>query len=207
VHGSEAIDLPEIDVADEDRIVEARGAVVGQSRVDSIDRFIYIVPERYGQLPVNARHEIARLIGDINRAEKKDSPENVMIIGPGRWGTSSPSLGIPVSFSDINTVSILCEIVAMHENLVPDVSLGTHFLNELVEMDMLYLALFPDKGQNYLNKKFFEESPSKLLDLVPSAEKWADTVRVIDAADVSVAGSIQIIADALHQKVSCHFDR
>jgi len=207
VKGSEAVYLPDVTVADADRIVEARGAVVGQSRVGPIDRFIYVVPSRYGQLPVNTRHEIARLIGDINRADKQNAPETVMIIGPGRWGTSSPSLGIPVSFSDINTVSILCEIVAMHDNLVPDVSLGTHFLNELVEMDMLYLALFPNKGQNYLNTEFFETAPSRLLELVPSAEKWNDTVRVIDAADVSENGGIQIIADALHQKVSCHFVR
>lgn len=206
VHGSEAIDLPEIDVAAEDRIVEARGAVVGHSRVGQIDRFVYVVPDRYGQLPVNTRHEIARLIGDINRTDKKKASKNTMIIGPGRWGTSSPSLGIPVSFSDINNVSILCEIVAMHDNLVPDVSLGTHFLNELVEMDMLYLALFPAKGDNFLNTTFFEEAPNKLLDLVPSATKWADTVRVIDTADLP-EGSIQIIADALHQKVSCYFDR
>ncbi len=205
VHGSESIELPEVDVADEDRIVEAHGAVVGQSRVGQIDRFIYVVPSRYGQLPVNTRHEIARLIGDINRTESKESSKNTMIIGPGRWGTSSPSLGIPVSFGDIKNVSILCEIVAMHDNLVPDVSLGTHFLNELVEMKMLYLALFPEKGENFLNTAFFEEAPNKLLDLVPSAEKWADTVRVIDAADVSESGGIQIIADALHQKVSCHF--
>ena len=205
VYGSEAIELPEADIADEDRIVEAQGAVVGQSRVGKVDRFIYVVPERYGQLPVNTRHEIARLIGDINRAEKTGAPENVMIIGPGRWGTSSPSLGIPVSFSDINNVSILCEIVAMHDQLVPDVSLGTHFLNELVEMKMLYLALFPDKGENFLDKAFFEEAPNRLLELVPSAEKWEDTVRVIDAAAVSERGSIQIIADALHQKVSCYF--
>jgi pyruvate,water dikinase len=207
VHGSEAIELPKVDVADEDRIVEARGAVVGHSRVGQIDRFIYVVPSRYGQLPVNTRHEIARLIGDINRTGKKNAPECVMIIGPGRWGTSSPSLGIPVSFGDINRVSILCEIVAMHDNLVPDVSLGTHFLNELVEMDMLYLALFPNKGQNYLNTAFFEEAPNKLLELVPSAGKWADTVRVIDAADVAKDGGIRIIADALHQTVSCHFAR
>ncbi|MEN7972260.1 MAG: PEP/pyruvate-binding domain-containing protein [Verrucomicrobiota bacterium] len=207
VQGSEAIDLPKVEVAGKDRILEARGAVVGQSRVGQIDRFIYIVPERYGQLPVNTRHEIARLIGDINRAEKEDAPECVMIIGPGRWGTSSPSLGIPVSFSDINTVSILCEIVAMHDNLVPDVSLGTHFLNELVEMEMLYLALFPNKGQNHLNTAFFEEAPNKLLDLVPSAGKWEDTVRVIDTADVAKKGGIRIIADALHQKVICHFVR
>ncbi|MDF7807425.1 PEP/pyruvate-binding domain-containing protein [Pontiellaceae bacterium B12219] len=205
VHGSEAVELPEVDVADEDRIVEAHGAVVGQSRVGQIDRFIYVVPSRYGQLPVNTRHEIARLIGDINRTGKKSTPKNTMIIGPGRWGTSSPSLGIPVSFSDINTVSILCEIVAMHDNLVPDVSLGTHFLNERVEMKMLYLALFPDKGGNFLNTAFFEEAPNRLLELVPSAGKWADTVRVIDAEDVAGDRAIQIIADALHQTVSCHF--
>jgi hypothetical protein len=90
---------------------------------------------------------------------------------------------------------------------VPDVSLGTHFLNELVEMKMLYLALFPDKGENYLNTAFFEEAPTKLLELVPSAGKWEDTVRVIDAVDVSENGGIRIIADALHQRVSCHFVR
>jgi pyruvate, water dikinase len=203
VYGSESIELPEVNVADEDRILEARGAVVGQSRVGTIDRFIYVVPELYGQLPVNTRHEIARLIGDINRAEKKDKPQTVMIIGPGRWGTSSPSLGIPVSFGDINTISILCEIVAMHDNLVPDVSLGTHFLNELVEMNMLYLALFPNKGQNFLNKSFFEHAPNKLLDLVPSAGKWETAVRVIDAAHLSPS-CIRIVADALQQNVICY---
>ena len=207
VKGSETIRLPEEDVPEEDRIMEAHGAVVGQSRVEQVNRFIYVVPERYGHLPVNTRHEIARLIGDINRADKEAAAGCVMMVGPGRWGTSSPSLGIPVSFSDINSASILCEVVAMHENLVPDVSLGTHFLNELVEMDMLYLALFPNKGRNCINTRFFEESPSRLLDLVPSAGKWQDTVRVIDAADVCPNGSIRLIADALNQNVSCHFMR
>ncbi len=205
VQGSEAIELPQVEVADKHRIVEARGAVVGQSRVGQIERFIYVVPEKYGVLPVNTRYEISRLIGDINRRSKRSESGHTMIIGPGRWGSSCPSLGIPVSFSDINTISILCEVVTMHENLVPDVSLGTHFLNELVEMDMLYLALFPDKGENYLNTAFFEQSPNRLLDLVPSAGKWADTVRVIDAADVAGAEGIRIIADAVNQKVICYF--
>jgi hypothetical protein len=206
VRGSEQIELPEVNVPPEQRILEARGAVVGQSRVGPIDQFIYVVPERYSSLPVHTRHEVARLIGDINRAEKNKDSGGIMIIGPGRWGTSSPSLGIPVSFSDINKVSILCEIVAMHDTLVPDVSLGTHFLNELVEMDMLYLALFPDKGENFLNTRFFETAPNRLLEKVPTAEKWQDTVRVIEAAEVCGGdGSIRIVADALHQRVSCHF--
>jgi hypothetical protein len=51
-----------------------------------------------------------------------------MLLGPGRWGTASPDLGVPVQFAEINHVSVLCEIVTMRENLIPDVSLGTHFV-------------------------------------------------------------------------------
>jgi hypothetical protein len=74
-------------------------------------------------------------------------------------------------------------------------------------MRMLYLALFPNKGGNYLNTAFFEKSPSRLLDLVPSAGKWEDTVRVIDTADVCEEGGIRLVADALQQNVKCHFVR
>jgi len=69
VKGSEAVDLPKIKVAEKDCIIKAHGAVVGQSRVGNIDRFIYVVPSRYGQLPINARYEVARLIGEINRVK------------------------------------------------------------------------------------------------------------------------------------------
>ena len=79
-----------------------------------------------------------------------------MLIGPGRWGTTTPSLGVPVHFAEINTVSVLCEIVAMRDDLVPDVSLGTHFFNDLVENDMLYLALFPKREGNYWNDALFD---------------------------------------------------
>ena len=201
VQGIETIQLTPVDVASEDLIIKARGAVVGRSRVRAIDRFIYVVPTLYGQLPVGARYEVARLIGEINHAIPHDSQESLMLLGPGRWGTHSPELGIPVSFSEINRVSILCEIVAMREGLVPDVSLGTHFLNELVEMDMLYLALFPKQGDNYLNTSFFENAPNRLLQFAPHAEKFASIVRVIDTR--SVAGNVTLYANSPEQKVIC----
>jgi hypothetical protein len=131
-----------------------------------------------------------------------------MLIGPGRWGTTSPSLGIPVSFAEINRVSVLCEIVAMREDLIPDVSLGTHFLSELVEMDILYLALFPQQGENYIRTEFFEESPSLLLDILPSAEKWRDCVKVIDPRNAAANGArVKLSADAVEQKVTCYLER
>jgi len=205
VQGATGIVLPKTEVRDADRIIAARSAVVGQSRVTGIDTFIYVVPEVYSKLPIQERYEIARLLGRINRALREKNGEGVtMLLGPGRWGTNSPSLGIPVSFSDINGVSILCEIVTMRENLIPDVSLGTHFLNELVEMDMLYLALFPSHVGSYLDKDRFLRAPSDLLNLAPAAAKWQDAVKVIPAASlVSGDESIMLTADALEQEVNC----
>ncbi|MEI6219294.1 MAG: pyruvate, phosphate dikinase, partial [bacterium] len=191
---------------DVDRIIEARGAVIGQSRLVDVGCFIYVVPEAYGKLPMNERHAIARLVGKINHAYNNASG-SLMLIGPGRWGTNSPELGVPVSFPEIKQVSILCEIVAMREDLVPDVSLGTHFLNELVEMDMLYLALFPDQKGNHLHRSFFMNSPNRLLTMVPDAEKWVDVVKVIDANISSSHPPVRLRADALAQKVLCYFDR
>ncbi|MDH3225523.1 MAG: PEP/pyruvate-binding domain-containing protein [Thermoleophilia bacterium] len=207
VRGTEGGALPRVEINRDARIIAARGAVIGHSRLVDIDLFIYVVPEVYGQLPIQQRYEVARLIGKVNRSAATRQLETIMLLGPGRWGTSTPSLGIPVSFADINNVSVLCEIVAMRQDLVPDVSLGTHFLCELVEMDMLYLALFPEQGENYIDKKFFEGSPNVLLDLVPSAEKWCDGVKVIDTRKASANRSpVKLIADAVEQKVVCYFE-
>ena len=163
VRGSEMIRVPSlVDIPPEDVIVEASGAVIGTSRIEDLDRLIYVVPDRYGRLPIPERHEIARLIGEINRLTPADGSRRVMILGPGRWGTRSPDLGIPVDFRDINRMAVVCEIVAMHEHLIPDVSLGTHFLNELVEMNMLYLALFPRHRKTLLNEDRLLRLPNPL---------------------------------------------
>jgi hypothetical protein len=89
----------------------------------------------------------------------------------------------------------------MRENLIPDVSLGTHFLNELVEMNILYMALFPQQQRNYLNERFFLESPNRLLDLVPGAAQWEEMVRVVDARDVlDDEHGVLLLADAGEQQ-------
>ncbi len=208
VRGTGSATLPEMNVPPEDCIITARSAVIGQSRVVNVDTFIYVVPSVYGTLPVRDRHEIARLLGDINQALKTATPDGVtVLLGPGRWGTASPELGVPVNFSDINGVSVIGEIVTMHSNLIPDVSLGTHFLSELVEMDMLYVALFPDQHENRLDETVFMASPSLLSTLVPdAAKKWTHAVRVIDAAVMAPPGKIVMLtASAPGQHVNCFF--
>lgn len=188
-------------------VLEARGAIIGQSRVCNVDRIIYVVPSVYGKLPLRDRYSVARLVGELVRLREPYRPENLMLLGPGRWGTSTPSLGVPVSFNEVSHVSVLSEIVVMSEHLVPDVSLGTHFFNELVEADILYFALFPGKDGNSLNASFFERAPNRLADLIPEGAKWADAVRVVDAPESDSGSQLVLNANTLNQTVVCYRER
>ncbi len=196
---------PPSDLAEEDVVLEAHGAVIGQSRLSPVDRILYVVPSVYGRLPMGDRYAIARLIGRLVHLQEQERPETILLVGPGRWGTTTPSLGVPVRFADINHVSVVVEVVAMRDDLVPDVSLGTHFLSELVEMDMLYCALFPKRRDNRLNTHLLEGAPNRLADLSPEDADWAHAVRVIDAAALP-GGPVTLNANNLKQHVVCYLE-
>jgi hypothetical protein len=129
-----------------------------------------------------------------------------MLVGPGRWGTSMPSLGVPVSFAEINTVSVLCELTVMHEGLVPDVSLGTHFFNDLVEMDMLYLAVSPGKEGHLLNEDALRRQRNQLARLLPSAAGIEEGLWVVDSAEGNSAERLLLNVDAMRQRAVCYWD-
>jgi len=199
----EITDPPE-DIARDDLLLEAQGTVIGPSTVSRIDRVIYVSPRTYGRLPVNQRYEVARLIGELAHLADGADQRAIALLGPGRWGTTTPSLGVPVSFADINTVSVLCEIVAMRDGLVPDCSLGSHFLNELIEMEMLYLAVFPEHSTDFINMELLDGAPGKLASLLPGAAQWSDVVKVFDAEDLAKQRSIWLNASTLTQRAVCY---
>jgi pyruvate,water dikinase len=187
----------------EDVVMEARGAVVGQGRSAVIDRVIYVSPAAYSRLGDGQRHEVASIIGKLTHIKERGMVPAMMLLGPGRWGTSTPSLGVPVSWKAISPVSVLCEIVAMHQDLVPDVSLGTHFFNGLIELEILYAAVFP-RGKDNLNVDYFERAPNKLADILPEAIQWAEVIRVIDPAENAAAKRLHLCADPMEQSFLCY---
>ena len=192
-------------VARADMILESHGAVIGPSRQSFIDRVVYVEPTLYGQLPIADRYALARVIGRVLHLDEPNRPNSIMLVGPGRWGTRSPSLGVPVSFAEIDNVSVLCEIVAMRDDLIPDVSLGTHFFNDLVELDILYTALFPGQKHNSWNREFFLQSANRLADLLPTAAKWSPVLRVLDLSPSHNDGyRLRVYANTPEQLVLCY---
>ncbi|MFP4383639.1 MAG: PEP/pyruvate-binding domain-containing protein [Spirochaetia bacterium] len=189
--------IPEI--RPEDLVMKAVGGVVGINRSIRIDTLVYVKPEGYSELPEKRRYALARLIGSITH---NGQDRNIMLIGPGRWGTSTPSLGIPVSFSEINTVSALCEIDVMHKGLVPDLSLGTHFFNEMVEINMVYVAYFTGQDQNMMNLDYILNRENRLTAVCgDEAAEWEDIIQVIDGCGGKGEDrcTLTLIANALEQ--------
>lgn len=183
-------------------LLASTGPVIGPSLALELDRVIYIVPSEYSKLSMTDRYAVARLIGRLTRLGDLPDDATVMLVGPGRWGTSTPALGVPVAFAEIEKVSIIVEVAVMHEGLVPDVSLGTHFFNDLVELDMLYMAISPEREGHSIDQAFFELQTRNLLSgLLPEAANLAAVVRVVNATPDG--RPIRIYADTLAQKVVC----
>ncbi|MCC5809170.1 MAG: phosphoenolpyruvate synthase [Ectothiorhodospiraceae bacterium] len=163
---------------------------------------LHVDAERYSALDQITKHAVARLIGRLNRqlADPDESP--MLLIGPGRWGTSSAELGVPVRFADINRVSVLVEVAALGGGMVPDLSYGSHFFQDLVESGTAYVALFPGvAGSDYHPEWLARHTPLPLpVETEDATEAVAATA--IHLYDVRGDG-LQVIADVVKQRLLC----
>jgi pyruvate, water dikinase len=204
VKGGGPVAPPPQDVAAEDVVLRARGPVIGPAMATAVGRLIYVVPPAYAALSQQDRYSIARLIGRLTRLESRPAGA-LLLIGPGRWGTTTPSLGVPVSFAEISRATAVCEVIEMRDGLQPDVSLGTHFFNDLVEMQVLYLALEPDKEGNRIAAPLLGAAPNRLAALLPEEAVWIGVVRVVDPGELPGGRVLRLYADPLRQVALCYF--
>ena len=183
-------------------LLQSYGYTMGGSIRQNIKRVIYVEPENYISLNLSQKYDIARLIGRLNRQISDRTRIPTLLIGPGRWGTTTPSLGVPVTFSEINNVTILAEVAYEGGNLMPELSFGTHFFRDLVETDIFYVAIFPQKQSVIFNMNRLNSMPNLLENILPDRKKYADTIKIFDFENEQLL----FIFDILSQKAICFFD-
>ncbi|MBN1787607.1 MAG: PEP/pyruvate-binding domain-containing protein [Sedimentisphaerales bacterium] len=195
-----SVNLPE-NIKPEKIIFASEGHTMGGNISAPIKRIIYVDPQAYVETPISEKYTIARLIGKLNRhiADREVTP--TLLLGPGRWGTTTPSLGVPVSFSEINRITVLGEIAYEGGNLMPELSFGTHFFQDLVESDIFYVALFPQKQGVVFNKEKLLKMPNLLTDFLPEEQKYENVIKIYDID----SAQLQIMSDIISQKVICFF--
>jgi pyruvate, water dikinase len=167
------------------RLLTTRGAVIGLGRSCPIHDIVYVPTDPYAALREQDRVGVARLIELL--VQSHDPRRHLLLVGPGRWGTSSPSLGVPVRAGRIAKATAVCEVAAMHTGLIPEISLGTHFFNDLVEHELLYLACFPEQTGNLLNTVWLLNQPSNTAAMAgDKGRSFHDHVRWLDVASLKV---------------------
>ena len=87
---------------------------------------------------------IADELLELNR-RMRDEGLSYVLVGPGRWGTSIPTLGIPVKWSHISEAKVIveCGIEGFHV----DPSQGTHFFQNVTSLGVGYLNVAPYRGE------------------------------------------------------------
>ena len=127
----------------------SKGNFMGGNVNLPIDYIVFIDVYEYLKLSEQNKYLIARQVGIINEILKD---KNAMLMGPGRWGTTTPSLGVPVNFTELCNMSVVCEIAYSKEGLMPEISYGSHFFQDLVEGGIFYIALFDEKEDVTFNE-------------------------------------------------------
>jgi hypothetical protein len=150
--------------------------------------------QEYANLPSKAdMNAVGTIVSRLNSILPRRS---FILLGPGRWGSRGDiTLGVPVTYSDINNTALLAEVARQKGSYVPDLSFGTHFFQDLVEANIKYLALYPDEEGSVFNEDFLKHSPNSLGDLLPDYAQYDRVVRVTEVEAVAPGFDLQIIMD------------
>jgi CheY-like chemotaxis protein len=110
---------------------------LGNGYVHNVTDVVYVKPERF---EAARTVEIAGEIGRINEALKSEGRQ-CLLIGPGRWGSADPWLGIPVRWNQISESRVIVETTL--QDFVIDPSYGTHFFHNVTSLGLGYFTVRP----------------------------------------------------------------
>ena len=156
-----------------------RGNFMGGNAAIPVRYVVFVKVEPYLSLPEQQKYAVARAIGECNRLLRN---QDAILIGPGRWGTTTPSLGVPVRFAEISGYACMCELAYSSHGLRPELSYGSHFFQDLVESGIFYAAIYQGEPGCEFMEEAFDAFPDRYEELTGD-QKLRSVVRVYDLGE------------------------
>lgn len=153
VDRKEMLDEKIMETSDSDLILKTKAAL-GHGTTDNVKDIVYIKPEGFSMF---SNPMIAREIEKINR-QFMSREEGYILIGPGRWGSSDPALGIPVKWPHISAARLIAEVSLPNNRIEP--SQGTHFFQNLTSFGVGYFTINSQSGEDIYDAEFLENCPA-----------------------------------------------
>lgn len=175
-HGTgKASIMPEV----KDCYFRTHGNFMGGNNCLPVDYAVLVRVEPYLSLPEQNKYAVARKIGQLNTLLRGSS---TVLLGPGRWGTTTASLGVPVNFREISSFNCMAELAYTSHGIRPELSYGSHFFQDLVEAGVFYAALYPGEDGCIFNEAMFDRHKNVYCDLMdaPGGDPMAQIITVAD---------------------------
>ncbi len=137
----------EISSDDYDSAFCVSSQALGHGVFSDISDVIYVRPDMFD--PAKTR-EIAKEVGTLNSILGKEK-RPYLLVGPGRWGSADPWLGIPVQWQDISGVGAIVEL--RNDKIRADPSQGSHFFHNITSMGIPYVTV--TEGEDRLDWSWF----------------------------------------------------
>lgn len=142
---------------DEETLSTARvrsEVALGHGRRETISDLVVIDPARF------SRSWTARAATAIEAVDRRLRAEgrHCALIGPGRWGSRDPWLGIPVAWPQISTARVIVE--TDFEDLRIEPSLGSHFFHNLTSFGVAFLAVHDDPDGGRVDWRWLASLPA-----------------------------------------------
>lgn len=159
----------------EDVFLSSAGNFMGGNVRVPLDFVVFVKMKEYLELSEQDKYQVARLVGTVNQKLKG---KNVLLIGPGRWGTTTASLGVPVHFSELCNMAAICEVSYPQAGLMPELSFGSHFFQDMVEAELFYIAVFEgEPGLSFYPEQILKRE-NRFGSITARETKWESVVHI-----------------------------
>ena len=196
--GSMNVSIP--DVPEEDTFFRLKGNIMGGPIDNEFGMLAIVDPKAYADMPYKDKYLVANAIEAINN-HAGQTGRTLMLLGPGRWGTSSAELGVPVRFAQICNTSAIFEMSFESSGLMPELSFGSHFFQDLVENNTFYGAIFEadcsEGNASLYRSEFLAEHENVYTDIPGTYEVLKDVVSVYDFDDKK----LRLVADSTDEAI------
>ncbi|MDD2963952.1 MAG: PEP/pyruvate-binding domain-containing protein [Bacteroidales bacterium] len=140
-------------IAPNDTLLISRSSL-GNGVVSGIIDLVYVKP---GNFNAANNGEVALRVGALND-QFLAAGQNYILVGPGRWGSSDPWLGIPVKWPQISAARVIVESGLANYRIDP--SQGTHFFQNLTSFGVGYFTINPYMNDGYYDVAWLDEQPA-----------------------------------------------
>lgn len=181
-----AVELPEPKDASDCFFSGRRSFMGGNVRLP-VEMVILVKTRAYMELNEQGKYAVARQIGMLN---KEINGKNAMLIGPGRWGSTTASLGVPVRFAELCNMTAICEVASVKDGFMPELSYGCHFFQDLVESGIFYAAIYDGSEDAVFNPEYILKKENLLSSILPHSSQFSDVIHVARTDGMEVYSDI-----------------